>query len=1451
MSAKRCIQALLISLLFSLFIPVRAHAARSELDLGGAWQFQKVSQLIYPPTNQWQTTTVPGFLTGWQYEHAWFRRTFTVPSAMAGTQLRLRFGGVKYNSQIWLNGVFLGSYLNGYEPFEIDATSAAMPGQTNELIVGVTDWTATFASAVDFSAMPSGQEPRRFVHDKILAPIGGRYDQYGIWQPVTLRSLPPVSISDVFVMPSVRSNRVTARITVDNDTGTAQSVTLTNRVLDGAAVALELPPLQVVVPAGTNLQVDISAAWTNAHLWSHLDPHLYQLQTTLAAATSGDQLTNRFGFRELWCQGPDFYLNGTKIHLLATATWPPETLQDTNQIRTVLQQVKDGNNVAIRFHTQPWDEPWYAIADELGLLVVEEAAVWCDPAAYQLENTVFWTNYSRHLAAAVRRDRNHPSIVLWSLENEILHCGGASLYSGTEAELAELGRQVKAIDPTRPITYEADLDPGGVADAVGLHYPHEFPDFPVWPNAAWWMNQPIPRNWVPGGQWTWDRAKPLYIGEFLWVPGTADGVFTILFGDEAYSDPTYYRTLAKAQTWRTQIEAFRAYGVSAMGPWTEFEDPSVTPGLFDLHPDSNLLYQSQKAAYAPNAAFVDENNAHFFIGDNISRTVRVYNDRFQPEQLTLRWSAGGGWQSALFTVPAAGREENTIAFTAPPYPGPFSLQLEVSDPGAVRFTNSLDYRALPRTTLVLPAGVKPALYDPQGSTAALFSRFGIPYTNITDLQTADYSRFNLLVVGKNALAPDAIPKVGVDTVAGKWQAFAGQGGWVLVLDQASYPAWMPGGLQLQNQDASFAFPNPDHPVCQGLDSADLRWWAPDHRIVSNSIAAPSQGNFRVVSWIGSVQGLESAAAVEVPLGRGGVLCSQWLLADRFDIEPMAGVLLQRLLNYCAPGAAHLALATGTAIAADTNSAAAARLLQLGLVAENVSGRLSALDPAVNPVLVLAGGSSTWQEAAAQIGSISNYLAGGGKILAHHPDSNFLAAIQSNLFPGLEASDGVVAQVWKREATNAVVKILNHDLHWIATPANGDTAEVLSTNLAARYYRNHFNLSSYSTIQVKAMPIHTSGGVSGAGWLLWSDGYAAQNIMVPHAGTYLFNVSASGTPALGGWPQLSLKIDGRAMDTVTVPSPQLAWYSLSADLTAGTHELELSYDNDAYAPPEDRNLYLEQVQWGQDTGSGPAILLSRPGCLAQLKSGAGVLLLDEIAWDVETQNSVKASRYISSLLTGLGASFRSRLAVTVQAETMTNVNISAWNISGGLFQAYSDGRIQTAVNFSTAGNYVFDVVAGGTGALGVLPQIGITIDGVLKTNWFLTTTGMAHYLVSISVPAGTHAVGLAFLNDAYAPPEDRNAYFDQVQISPADELRITGISVNPAQQAATLQWLAVAGNRYEVQISSNLWASAWQTAGTITNNASLASWQDTGSVANPPPLGPGANLRFYRVKQLGP
>jgi len=814
----------------------------------------------------------------------------------------------------------------------------------------------------------------------------------------------------------------------------------------------------------------------------------------------------------------------------------------------------------------------------------------------------------------------------------------------------------------------------------------------------------------------------------------------------------------------------------------------------------------------------------------------------------LSWNAGGDWQSQAVTLPPAGQWRGVVSFPAPAASGPFSLQFQVNNGARVVFTNSYAYSTQTRPALTLPAGVSLALYDPFGTTSNLLARYHLPFTRVMDLRAAAYGQFNLLVIGQGALTNEPLPEVGQGSLASNWQDFMAQGGWVLVLEQTNYPAWMP--LAIQNFDATFAFPNTNHSAMAGLASDDLRWWAGDHRVAAKALAAPAQGNFRLLASIGSASGLEYAAAVEVPSGKGGLLGSQFLLAQKFDSEPVAGVLLQRLLNYCAPGASHPALHPA-ALVAETNSPAAAALATLGLQCENISGRLTNCDPALYPVLVLAGSKAVWQEATACVSNLAAYVARGGNLVLHRPGESFLAAAQPVLFPQLDWHNLTLGEVLRRDSTNAAVHVSNHDLYWIAQSGNWDQSEVLSTNIARRCYYKRFNLATYNSIQVAAMPIHSTGRPASGGWGLYENGYVAQNITVTEPGTYLFDISASGTPAFGGWPQMCLEIDGQVRDSIFVPTNTLAFYTLSADLTPGTHQLAIAFVNDAWNPPnEDRNLFLTQIHWGMDAAPGQGVLLTQPGAVAQVHRSNGLVFLDEIMWETETQNATKASRYASTLLTGAGAAMNRPLGLGLEATSMTNFNVAAYSVAGNIVWVNSDGRIQEPVRFTTTGSYTFDVIAGGTAAAGVLPQVAVVVDGVNRATFFETTTNLNHYQVALSITAGTHTIGLAFLNDYYAAPQDRNACFGRLTIIPQAAPRITALETDPVHQTATLQWQAAPGKTYEVQIASGLDLSAWQAVTNFVCSGNMASWRDTGGASNAPPLTAAAPRRFYRVRQVG-
>ena len=143
-----------------------------------------------------------------------------------------------------------------------------------------------------------------------------------------------------------------------------------------------------------------------------------------------------------------------------------------------------------------------------------------------------------------------------------------------------------------------------------------------------------------------------------------------------------------------------------------------------------------------------------------------------------------------------------------------------------------------------------------------------------------------------------------------------------------------------------------------------------------------------------------------------------------------------------------------------------------------------------------------------------------------------------------------------------------------------------------------------------------------------------------------------------------------------------------------------------------------------------------------------------------------------------------------------------------------------------------------------------MNGVNRTNWFLTTTAMTRYAFSIYLGVGTYNLGLAFLNDANPAPEDRNAAFDRVTLTPESAVRIVNWSADPVSHTFSMQWECLPFKPYEVQICTNLAGASWQVATNYTVPGNVGSWTDTG-FASAPPLSPGAPARFYRVRQSGP
>jgi hypothetical protein len=1392
---------------------------RVEVSLNGMWEYQRADSLDAPPGGgPWKPFEVPGYLSGFDYQRAWFRRSFDVPAAMRGKRVKLRCGGVKFNSRVYVNGRHVGGCFGGYRPFEVDVTDAVRFDKSNELHVGVHDWTGVFSDGerVEFDDPADWHRVRATPRDRILAPIGGLYQFYGIWDDVTLAAHDAVYVKDLFIRPSVRRGELAVDFTLANESGSDAEVQLQALVQqagqgDDAEPALSLPGATVRIPAGATRQVTLQRAWPDVRPWSHLDPHLHRLRSELS---TGDVRHDRFGFREFWTEGHKFVLNGTPINLLMTASWPPREPMSREAIRERWEAVKRAGCVAFRTHTQPWRRIHYEVADEVGLLIVVEGAVWNDDTVYRVFDPAFWDNYGAHLAAMVRRDKNHPSVVMWSLENEFY---GSRLNddSPAKADLVRMGELVKREDPTRPITFSSDGDPGGVADVIGLHYPHEYPRFTCWPNEALWLSTPQPiQHPLFGdgllddeGNFFWRKHKPLYIGEFLWLPCFDPSWHTVFFGDEAYRNYPEYRNRGKAEAWKMQIIGYRHHEVAGISPWTMIEG-----GPLDK---SNHLYRAHQYAYQPLAAYCLDYDSRFYSEEQVTRRVVVLSDAFADVELSLQWQLTFGPEvldegSRELTLPAAGQRLLTLPIAMPEATQrtPVTWRVCLKRDGRTVFEEEHNYSVFPRQALRVPFGASLAVYDPSGETLKLFGDAGGRGPRVVGAIDGDLPEVDLLVIGAGALDAQtaAGPRVGeVHPARAAITSFTERGGRVLVLRQTADPAGV-FDTGLASHCSTMTFPAmTEHPVLAGLTPDDLKFWRGDHVVSDLEPVRPLAGDWRPLIVAGSETGLDTAPLLERASGSGAIVYCQMKLVEKFHAEPAAAKLLQSLLDYLVhfwagrePAVRKTALIGGDEAYRDRLMAMGLRLDDLsaqsrsaGQASEGTGGpsvaramdfqsaarELQPAQPATarreqeHPcptlqdydVLIVRGGVP-------DPAAIKAMLDRGGRVLVHRAPADDIARLAAVLGSDLALVpfDGSVNRA---EEIVPRLPVLREDVYWLGPrrhwghgPAPRDedmTDGVFTKTLDGKAVTEH----DVTDWKLSGQIVERRGPVV----TFATNGAAAGTIDFPHDGWHVIGVRARGTPVEGVYPHCEIRVAGQPAGVICLTDGQWRTYTTLARAAKGPQKVSVAFINDLNTADEDRNLQVDRVYVAPDLRQsfGAAEFVTMPYATAVIQHGAGMLVLDQLKWDEQPHSSKRATRYALSLLAVLDADFPLRNVTSIRCADMEpEPGLQHYHNAGSHVVLGTNGFIRTEIDVARAGWYALELVARGTQAEDVYPEVQIRIDGKAATEVQLSGAGWRTYLCRVKLEAGKRELSLAFTNDKHIPGvADRNLWLDEVRLSP--------------------------------------------------------------------------------------
>ena len=367
-----------------------------------------------------------------------YRRTFVVPEAWDGLQIRLRFEGVDSCFEAYVNGQCVGMGMGSRLPHEFDVTPHITAG-VNVLAVRVYQWSAG-----------------SYLEDQDMWWLSG------IFREVSLVALPKVQIADLYVVTALDDVCQDAVLGVElavanlGDAATAGHLEL--RLCDAAGVEVAAAQTDVGVAAGATAAVTLQIPVAAPRKWTAEDPYLYQLVAALHDANGNVLMAvpQRVGFRKVEIVDGQIRINNAKVIFRGVNRHEHHpNLGRTIPLDAMVQDIlimKRHNINAVRTSHYPDDPRWYDLCDQYGIYLIDE----CDlethgfhPENWRLNplNDPQWeAPIVDRMQRMVLRDRNHPSVVIWSLGNE----------AGFGCNHAKMKAAANALDPTRPIHYEGD-----------------------------------------------------------------------------------------------------------------------------------------------------------------------------------------------------------------------------------------------------------------------------------------------------------------------------------------------------------------------------------------------------------------------------------------------------------------------------------------------------------------------------------------------------------------------------------------------------------------------------------------------------------------------------------------------------------------------------------------------------------------------------------------------------------------------------------------------------------------------------------------------------------------------------------------------------------------------------------------------------------------------------------
>jgi beta-galactosidase len=900
-------------------------APRLVLPLKGAWEIARWDEQEIKDRDQpvkelparydrffWKSVQVPGNRDTARpdllYAHRFLYRTrLDVPAELQGRSFVLRFPSTALLASVFVNGKLCGSSAAPCAAWDADITSALKPGTVNEVVVAIKDCYYAIARTGDGKSVrylfnypvnrfynDGGLSATRYADFPVLFQVRGA----GLFETPTLTVAGPAYVADVFARPSVARKELTLEITLRNPTAKPLTVGLANQVIPvgGAAAEKTFTNRLVTIPAGGERTVELTEKWANPRLWWPDQPQLQEIFTRLTLGRQTiDLKVTKFGFREWGWKGKHFTLNGIPWHFRADLLHNGKL---TDTARAAADWKKAGINTVRYWGYEPWvgssQEETLDFYDSIGMPVRRTGIFDGQVASYLLveerggktvARKALFDNWIRQLKAWVKAERNHPSIFIWSLENEITYINVRNFgwLPVCEPEIRRAAEAVMALDPTRPVMVDGgDALTDRSLPVYGNHYNERH--FRHYPDEAYTMKWAYTRHKLDprSNPWPIGDDRPLFLGESFFAMGYPPAAYSALLGDPAFlgrnaAEPGV-RLFAKMLA-----EGYRWHGIAGFHFWMSGDGPD------------NHHYK----AFQPVCVFCREWNTTFGGGRKVTRTLKVFNDTRFADPITMTWR----FRVAGKTIAEGSRvcklapgtaEETTFAFQTPVVrtrtAAEFILTCNRGGVEVYRDKEScalIDADGAPRPKL---AAGDVLVLDPKGVVQARLKQRGIPFRELAGFDTLP-AKTHVLIVGPDALTA----RQATDP---RWVALAASGARVLVLDQKHplhYQA-VPADLEPTEHSGRIAFPeNLGHPAFDNLAGSDFFTWSGDHIVYRNAYRKATRG---ARSLLQCDDELSCSALTECPVRDGLLVLAQANLGARLGDDPVAQRLFDNLVNHC-------------------------------------------------------------------------------------------------------------------------------------------------------------------------------------------------------------------------------------------------------------------------------------------------------------------------------------------------------------------------------------------------------------------------------------------------------------------------------------------------------------------------------------------------------------------------